>query len=360
MKKGRYPHGVIWGCRQCGGRAVTLNLLRKSIERDAIERIWRRAESGAGVEGKSCPSCTRRMAQFKPNLPGVDWKLDCCKPCRMFWFDAGEFEDLPGIPPPPPETNPIHSVPETILVQASEAQRNNQDAGSHSYISEENLRLIPAIFLLPVEYDTNPLRHWPWLTWLIFITLIAVFVESLSNLETIVNEYGFIPLNAFRLAGMTLITSFFLHGSLVHLLGNAYFLLIFGDNVEDFIGKRLFGLLLFVSTLFGSLTHCLFDPRPDLPCIGASAGISGILVFYAMQFPRIRVGILLYFKWLRIPIATALVGWILIQCLGTLYQISGSSKMSALAHLGGAAAGLFFWSIFNYYHHRQTSLYQKT
>ncbi|MDP8246088.1 MAG: rhomboid family intramembrane serine protease [Candidatus Hinthialibacter antarcticus] len=361
LKKGRHPHGVIWGCKHCGGRAASLSLLRKSIDKKTINQIWLRASNGVGVEGKRCPSCTKRMAQFTPNIPGVHWKLDCCEPCQMFWFDAGEFEDMPGIPPPPPAPDPNEGVPEKAREAMARIQLKHikDDADNRQTSPEEGWKFIPAILMLPVEFDTNPLHHWPWLTWLIFASIILVFAQTVSNLGPIVDSYGFLPLDAFRLAGLTVITSFFLHGSLLHLLGNAYFLLIFGDNVEDYVGKWLFGCLILCSILLGTCVHALFDPNPDIPSIGASAGISGILAFYAMQFPRIRVGILVYFHWARIPVMKMLIVWFVLQYIGALYQIAGASKVSALAHLGGAVAGLAFWYFLNYFHQKQSDIYQE-
>ena len=361
LNKGRHPHGVIWGCKRCGGRAASLSMLRKTINKKTINQIWLRASSGAGREGKSCPSCTKRMAQFTPNIPGVHWKLDSCKPCQMFWFDAGEFEDLPAIPPPPPKPNPNEGV--SMEAREAIARMKLMEIREHikdfQTVPEEHWKFIPALFMLPVEFDTNPLRHLPWMTWMIFASIVVVFIQTASNLDAIVGSYGFIPLDAFRYAGLTMITSFFLHGSLFHLLGNAYFLLIFGDNVEDYVGKWLFGALVLCSTLLGACIHGVFDPHPDIPSIGASAGISGILVFYAMQFPRIRMGILIYFRWLRIPVTSLLICWVVLQCFGTLYQITGASKVSALAHLGGAAAGLIFWYSLNYFHQKQTDVFQE-
>ena len=85
------------------------------------------------------------------------------------------------------------------------------------------------------------------------------------------------------------------------------------------------------------------------PSIGASGGISGIIAFYALEFPRARLGFLLRyywrFGWIQIPVWAAFALWILLQFFGVYAQVAGFSNVSALAHLGGTAVGLFFWLI---------------
>ena len=143
--------------------------------------------------------------------------------------------------------------------------------------------------------------------------------------------------------GLTFITSFFLHGGIIHLLGNLYFLLIFGDNVEDFLGKAKYLLLIGLSAFAGDILHIVADPRAQVPSIGASGGIAGVLVYYCLQFPKAKVGLLIWFRWIRIPVGWMLAFWVAGQILGTVKQLSGFGSVSALAHLGGAIVGVLFW-----------------
>jgi len=93
------------------------------------------------------------------------------------------------------------------------------------------------------------------------------------------------------------------------------------------------------------LAHGLFAPDPTLPCVGASAGVSGIITYYAIAYPKVRLGFLwriwwVYFRWLRISAVGALVFYMLIQVAGAYFQIRGFAGVSYLAHLGGMGAGL--------------------
>jgi membrane associated rhomboid family serine protease len=91
----------------------------------------------------------------------------------------------------------------------------------------------------------------------------------------------------------------------------------------------------------------MVEPRSLVPCIGASGGISAVLVFYALQFPRAKLGFLLFiawqFRWIYIPAWGALLLWLLMQMLGVFLQLRGFSNVAATAHLGGSAIGFVLW-----------------
>ena len=174
----------------------------------------------------------------------------------------------------------------------------------------------------------------------------AVFLATLPHLKQVVQEWGFIPRLWDRQGGLTLLTSFFLHAGVFHLLSNMYFFLIFGDNVEDHLGPIYFVLLLLGAHLFGSLTHAALDPRGDIPTIGASGGISGILGYYAVAFPKARIGFLwrffffVAFRWICLPAWVMLILFSLLQLLGAWGQMYGGGGVSYAAHLGGLAVGV--------------------
>ncbi len=97
----------------------------------------------------------------------------------------------------------------------------------------EYWQFIPAMLGMPVEVNAPSLSRIPWLTYGLAAVLVGVFVLTVRNLPMTIAEYGFVPAEMWRHGGATFITSFFLHGGAWHLIGNVYFLLIFGDNVED-------------------------------------------------------------------------------------------------------------------------------
>ena len=342
--------GVFFECPGCRGRAIGLAVVRRVVEPAVTRNLWQRVTGGASREGAECPACRRAMAEDAlPFDARRALHLDVCVRCQVLWFDPHEFEQLPAKPLTP---EPIRELPaearevEAIAkVQKLARQAERADFGRGE--PDEAWKWIPAMFGLPVEHEIDPLEGRPWYTWLFVAALLTVAAISYNSGDAMAQEYGLIPAQAWRYGGLTFVTSFFLHAGLLHVLGNAYFLLVFGDNVEDYVGSYKFLLLLVLATLAGDFVHILGDPRSEVPCVGASGGISGVIVFYALIFPRARLGILLQawfaYSWLNFPAYFGLICWLVFQSAVAYMQVNGLGNISGLAHLGGAGVGLCAW-----------------
>jgi membrane associated rhomboid family serine protease len=208
-------------------------------------------------------------------------------------------------------------------------------------------------------HDENPTRTKPFITWIIIIITVLVFIWQYKNNmnEEIIYNYGEIPifiLNGERL--YTLITSIFLHGNILHIFGNMLYLFVFGDNVEDKFGHLKFLILYFIFGIAGSLTHTFIayiSESMDLliPAIGASGAISGILGAYIVLFPRARIISIVpsyyFIRIARIPAIFFIGFWFILQFL---YGIVGiTSGVAYWAHIGGFISGFIiaiFYKIF--------------
>lgn len=139
---------------------------------------------------------------------------------------------------------------------------------------------------------------------------------------------------------LTLFTSMFMHGSLWHLLGNMLFLWIFGNNIEDYLGRFKFILFYLVCGLGASLTHILFHFNSLIPVIGASGAVSGVMGAYLVLYPQARVRslvfIFFFFTFVDIPAFVFLIVWFIFQFLNF-----GGQGIAWLAHVGGFLIGLF-------------------
>ena len=209
--------------------------------------------------------------------------------------------------------------------------------------------------------DSNPTTHFPYLTVLIIAANVAVFSFQLfspQGLQYFVYKMGAIPyeithFKALSLVLMdsreplarlspplTLIVSMFMHGGIFHLAFNMLYLWIFGNNVEDFLGPIRFILFYLVSGLGASLTHILFNPGSQVPMIGASGAIAGILGAYLILYPHAQVLTLVFlFFFIRIiaiPAAIVLGLWFLIQVL----NIGAGGGVAWFAHIGGFLVGI--------------------
>ncbi len=344
LTRHRNATGIYYACGQCGGRMVSIAQLRRQhTARQVLIDIWQEALADGKHQGRNCPHCGRRMALIELPLTLNGVKLDVCTLCAQIWFDPHEYEYVPH--------SAAERQPETLhpevrkAVALAEVQRIREEADDSGAVFEVGLpdsgmHYLMALFGLPVETNSPALKHTPYVTRILAGICILAFALSAMNLGQVVNLLGFIPERWFRLGGLTMVTAFFLHGGVWHLLGNMYFLTVFGDNVEDELGSLRFALLLVAAHLAGMLVHGLFDPNRAIPCVGASAGISGLMAYYAVAFRRIKLGIVIFFQWIRIPAYIFFAFWIMMQLFTAVSQISGFSSVSALAHLGGVAAGL--------------------
>ena len=140
---------------------------------------------------------------------------------------------------------------------------------------------------------------------------------------------------------LTIFSAMFLHGSLMHLLGNMWFLWIFGDNLEHAMGRARFAAFYLLTGLAAALVHVLSDPASTVPMIGASGAIAGVLGGYALTYPhaRVRCALVLFVIIQRVflPAWIVLGFWFLVQFLSA---AGGAPGVAWYAHIGGFAAGL--------------------
>lgn len=210
--------------------------------------------------------------------------------------------------------------------------------------------------MIPIS-DDNPSQHPAFATWLIILACVAVYLweRSLgSDMDAALSALGFVP--AFFFAGgsvggdlvvppaLTVITSMFLHGGLLHLLGNMLYLWIFGNNVEDAMGHSRFLLFYFACGIAAALGMAYIDAASRVPMVGASGAISGVLAAYVLLYPRARVTVIVPLGIILYPFAiTAMwvVGfWFLLQLISAALADPGQPGTAWWAHVSGFAAGL--------------------
>jgi membrane associated rhomboid family serine protease len=200
--------------------------------------------------------------------------------------------------------------------------------------------------MLPIS-DENPTKRFPVVTLLLIVANLAVFFawQVQVGLPKSVALAGLIPteLKPISLPGVEhLFTSMFLHGGLAHLLGNLWFLWIFGDNVEDEIGRIKFLILYVLSGFAGAATHVMLYSPSTTPLVGASGAISGVLGAYLVLHPRALVKMFVGIRFIQLPAWVYLLLWVGLQILAIwrANDIAGL-RIAYWAHIGGFAAGMF-------------------
>ena len=134
----------------------------------------------------------------------------------------------------------------------------------------------------------------------------------------------------------------FMHGSILHLLGNMLYLWIFGNNIEDRLGPSRFILFYLISGLSASLTHILFNPNSQVPMIGASGAIAGVLGAYFVLFPAARVLTLVFVTVIPVPAAIILGIWF----VGQILNVGIGGGVAWFAHIGGFIVGAILVKFF--------------
>ncbi len=188
--------------------------------------------------------------------------------------------------------------------------------------------------------DSMKTRRMPIITYSLVVINVFVFALSMGDLENIIYAFGFIPA-VFPSVTATILTSIFLHGGIDHLFGNMWYLWIFGDNVEDKIGRIKFAGLYLASGIAASLVQYVTDPHSTIPAVGASGAISGVLGWYYVAFPKARITTSTGYLANESPAWMVIGFWFLIQLFfgaATLVGFSGSN-VAFFAHIGGFVCG---------------------
>ena len=186
--------------------------------------------------------------------------------------------------------------------------------------------------------DDNPVARFPFVNWALIAINIVVFVMSLGDFEQVINMFGFTPAN---FEPITLLTSMFLHGSVAHIIGNMWFLLIFGDNVEDRLGHLQYALFYLLGGLAASIAHFLLNIGSTVPAIGASGAISAVLGAYLVFYPDAGVYISGQIGRMgKISAKLMLLAWFGYQLLSSVSTLFGAeSGIAFFAHIGGFIFG---------------------
>lgn len=207
--------------------------------------------------------------------------------------------------------------------------------------------------------DSPGIRRRPWVTYsLVFLNLLVFLMEAGSPRMAyeMVATFAVVPTDVLnpavwtRQAGWPLVTMFtaiFLHGSWGHLLGNMLYLWVFGDNIEDKLGRGRFIAFYLLTGLLANIAHVLANPASSVPTIGASGAVAGVLGGYILAFPRARVLTLVpigfFVPAIRVPAWAYLGLWFVVQLfsgLAPLWFQDMTQTVAFWAHINGFLSGV--------------------
>lgn len=218
--------------------------------------------------------------------------------------------------------------------------------------------------MIPIR-DATRSKTFPAINTLIIFLNIVVFFWQLSlgpKLKEVLYLYGIVPIRysdptlAIRFSRFEqwfpFISSMFLHGGLFHILGNMWFLYIFGDNIEDKLGHIRYLLFYLLCGVSAGLIHLFTNWGSKIPTIGASGAISGVMGAYLLLYPYSRIltliPIFFFIQFIEIPAFVFLGYWFLIQLFSATLTPKNVGGIAFWAHVGGFVAGLFFVKLFDW------------
>ena len=205
--------------------------------------------------------------------------------------------------------------------------------------------------MFPIR-DHNPSNRTPIVTWglivantLIFLSYFPALSGDDAALSGFFRDWGLVPAQALAEGPLRpMLSSMFLHGGWMHLIGNMLFLWIFGDNLEDLMGHLRFALFYLVSGLAAAGGQILSDPASSIPMVGASGAIAGVMGGYLLMFPRARIDVLVLLvviiRIFTIPAWLMLGLWFGLQLVNGLAMDAVGGGVAYWAHAGGFAAGV--------------------
>ena len=219
------------------------------------------------------------------------------------------------------------------------------------------------MFFFPFA-DENPTNKKPILSWLIILSCSFIFLnqifEPMYITEKTFLSFGMIPSVLFGHSelsdplkiippALSIFTSMFLHGGWMHIIGNMTYLYIFGDNIEERLGKFKFVIFYLVTGIVAAFSQALIDPTSTVPMIGASGAIAGVLGGYLVLYPKAKIKVFFWFiifvKIIRIRAFIVLGGWIIIQFISFSGSDLNSGGVAYAAHIGGFISGVLLINI---------------
>lgn len=206
--------------------------------------------------------------------------------------------------------------------------------------------------MFPIGDDNSTARTAPVVTYALIALNVLVFFLELNGGEPFIEQWSVVPRRLIQNPGgdfITIFTSMFMHGGWLHLGGNMLYLWIFGDNVEDRFGHAKFMLFYLVCGIAATFAQVAFSTGSNIPNLGASGAIAGVLGAYLILFPRGNVKVLMGRSVVPMPALVVIGLWIVLQFIngvGSITQSSETGGVAYMAHIGGFVAGLVLTFVF--------------
>ncbi len=202
------------------------------------------------------------------------------------------------------------------------------------------------LFMFPIGDDNSARKLFPYITYALIALNVLFFLVELVAGDAFIETWAFVPTRFLAHPGgdfLTIFTSMFMHGGWLHIGGNMLYLWIFGDNVEDRFGHFRYLVFYLLCGIAATFAQLAFSLGSDIPNLGASGAIAGVLGAYVLLFPKRRVTVLLGYGVVQMPALIVIGFWIVLQFfngIGSIAVSTDTGGVAYMAHIGGFIAGL--------------------
>ena len=206
--------------------------------------------------------------------------------------------------------------------------------------------------MLPIGDDDSSRRTFPLVTYVLIALNVLFFFVEMSGGDAFIGEWAFVPSRFLANPvgdSLTLLTSLFMHAGWLHLGGNMLYLWIFGDNVEDRFGHVKFTIFYLLCGLGATFAQLAFSVGSNVPNLGASGAIAGVLGAYILLFPQGRVRVLQGQQVIQVPALIVIGLWIVLQLfsgIGSIAATADTGGVAYMAHIGGFVVGIVLTFLF--------------
>ena len=268
------------------------------------------------------------MHTYRLGLDEQSLEIESCLDCQAVWLDAGEIDTLTHL----------------ADAQAKAANGGPQVSAEPALSVGFSGTTVGYLFRMITGFPSEV--HHPVVRPVVVVPGLVVAILLFFALQRVVADVLWAPLMMVRANVLhlrlphTLLTHALLHASVVHVAGNAYFLYIFGDNLEDYLGHTLFTVLFLLSVVGGGVLYAMLAHDKSIALLGASGGVAGLMGAYAVFFPHVRIALVKMFVPFQLGVLWYVGLWILRQVLmAIVYPDAGTAWT---AHIGGFVVGVGF------------------
>ena len=306
-------------CQSCGGLWFERQKLNEllSAQTPAAEPVdyTRHLGDRLGPAGLKCPDC-RGPLKHQHLLQDFALEVDVCATCQGVWVEHDEIEAVQHSP----------RLRDALA-------RVNRKTGAVGW-------LFQFLAHLPVEYNIPPHRT-PWVTWALILLNVLIFASYANHpelMESLIVQFANRPnLMAHGEQLWGLLTSTFLHGNLLHMAANMYFLWLTGDNIEDALGRWRFLGLYLLCGIGASAVSLLFNWGSEIPSLGASGAIAGLFAMYGLWFRHASLTFMIFIWQTKLTPIYYMLIWLGLNLFGMLV---GGDGVDYWGHIGGFAVGM--------------------